>query len=126
MKEEEKDEVVELEVEVVREEKVKEEVDENVVVAKIEGGGVAEGFFGRPGGEGHHGPTLGPRRPDWPPTPKPRPPPPGPPGESNLNSPFFYAPRASQNFGAGELGVGGCGGDPPRQTLAAGGPKDPN
>ena len=33
--------------------------------------------------------------------------PPSPPGESKFDSPLFDAPHASQNFGAGEVGVGG-------------------
>ena len=108
VKEEEKDEVVEMEVEEVGEEKVKGEVEEKVVEEKAEGGRrVAGAFFWRLGAGGRHGPALEPRRPGWPPAPKTSTTPLGRPGESDLDSPFFEAPGASQNFAAGEVGVGG-------------------
>ena len=64
-------EVVEVEVEEKVEEKVKEEVEEKVVEEKVTGAG--EWLRGFLGGQawGHHGPAMGPRHPDWPPTPKP-------------------------------------------------------
>ena len=82
---------------------------------------MAEGFLGGQGGGVHPRPAMGPRRPGRPPPPKPQPPPPRPPGESDLDSPFFYAPCASQNFGEGQVGMGGRGGGPPGQTPTGGG-----
>ena len=46
---------------------------------------------------------MGPRYLGWPPPPKPRPSPPRPPGQSDLDSPFFDSPCASQIFEAAEL-----------------------
>ena len=65
--------------------------------------GLAEDFFGRLAGGCNHGLALAPAVLTSPHPPQPRPPPPGRPGESLLDSPFFYAPHASQHFGAREV-----------------------
>ena len=108
VKEEVVDEVVEVEEEQTVEETVKEEVEEKVVEEKALGAGRWLRFFlGSEGGGVHPRPAMGPSRPSWPPAPKPPPPPLGPPGESDLDSPLFYAPCASRNVGRGEVGMGG-------------------
>ena len=101
------DEVVEVDVEETVEEKVKEKVVAEKAVRTGQGLRV---FLSGQGGGVHPGPAVGPCRLGRPPPPKPRPPPPRPPGDSDLDSLFFDASFASQNFGAGQVVVGGRGG----------------
>ena len=130
VKEEEVQEVVEVEVEVepedMEEETVKEEVEAKVVVETPVGGGggepVAQVVVGVEGCGGHPGPAMGPCCLGRPPPPKPGHPPPRRPGESGLGSPVFVAAGAPPAVGGGEVGMGGRrGGGPPGQAPAAGG-----
>ena len=111
-----------LEAIVAAEAKVKEETEQKVVEEKAVGAGQwLSGFWVR----GRRGPlrTCHGTRPGWPPPPRPRPPPPRPPGDSSLDSFFFFhAAGALKEFGAGEVGMGGPrGGGAPEQALAGGG-----
>ena len=92
--------------------KVKEVGEAQVLEEKVEVSGMAwlRCFLdGQAVHGGHHGHALGPGRFGKPPPRHPRPPPPPSPArrEFHLDSPFCNAPRASQAFGAGEVGVGG-------------------
>ena len=96
VKEEEEDEVVEVEVEAedMEEGMVKEEVEAKVVVEAPAGGGdepVAQADEGVEGFGGHLGPAMGPGCRGWPPRPKAGHPPPRRPG---LDSPVFVAAGA--------------------------------
>ena len=72
------------------------------------GQGVAAAFFARLGGGGHHGYAPGPRPLGRPQPPGPRPPLSLAPESSMWILQFFHAPHASQDFGVGEVGVGGA------------------
>ena len=117
VKEEEVDEVVEVDVEAEATEEgiVKEEVEAKVVVeTPARGGGepVAQRDNGVEGCGGPPGPAMGPGCRGWPPPPKPGHPPPYRPGESGLDSPVFVAAGAPPVVGAGAVGMGGRGGGP--------------
>ena len=118
VKEEEVDEVVEVEVEAEEMEEgiVKEEVETKVVVETPAGRGgepVAEGDDGVEGCGGPLGPAMEPGCPGWPPPPKPGHPPPRRPGESGLDSPVFVGAGAPPTVGGGAVGMGGRGGGCP-------------
>ena len=118
VKEEEVDEVVEVDVEVEEMEEgiVKEEVEEKVVVeTPAGGGGVSQWLRGNDGVEGCGGPpgsAMGHGCPGWPPHPKPGDTPPRCPGESGLDSPVFVGAGAPPAVGGGAVGgvVNGSGG----------------
>ena len=109
VKDEEVDEVVEVDVEGDMEEaivKEEEEEETKVVVAAPAGGGggepVAQGVDGVEGCGGHPGPAMGPGSPGWPP--------PCRPGESGMDSPVFVGAGAPPAVGGGAVGMGGRGG----------------
>ena len=109
VKEEEMDEVVELDVEAeeMEEEIVKEEEEAKVVVAGGGGEPVAQGDDGVEGCGGPLGPAMGPGCLGWPPPPKPGHPPPRRPGESGMDSPVFVGAGAPTAVGGGAVGMGG-------------------
>ena len=128
VKEEEVDEVVEVDVEPeeMEEEMVKEEEEAKVVVATPAGGGggagvepVAQGGGGVEGCGGPPGPAMGPGCPGPPPPPKPGHPPPRRPGESGMDCAIFVGAGAPPAVGGGAVGMGGRGrGCPPEQAPA--------
>ena len=126
VKEEEVDEVVELDVEAeeMAEEIVKEEEEAKVVVPAPAGGGggvepVAHGDDGVEGCGGPPGLAMGPGCPGWPPPPRLGHPPPRRPGESGMDSPDFVRAGAPPAVGGGAVVMGGQGGGcPPRQAPA--------
>ena len=113
VKDEEVDEVVEVDVEGKMEEAiVKEEEETKVVAAALARGGgggepVAQGVDGVEGCGGHPGPAMGPGSPGWPPAPKPGHPPPRRPGESGMDSPVFVGAGTPPAVGGGAVGMGG-------------------
>ena len=122
VKEQEVDEVVELDVaaEEMEEEIVKEEEEAKVVAAPARVGGaehVAQGDDGVEGCGGPPGPATGPGYPGGAPPPKPEHPPPRRPGESGMDSPVFLGAGAPPANGGGTVGMGGRGGGcPPGQA----------
>ena len=112
VKDEEVDEVVEVDVHGEMEEaSVKEEEEETKVVeaAPAEGGDerLARGVDGVEGCGGPPGPAMGPGSPGWPPPPKPGHTPPHRPGESGMDSPVFVGAGAPPAVGGGAVGMGG-------------------
>ena len=127
VKDEEVDEVVEVDVHGEMEEaRVKEEEEETKVVEAARAGGgderLAQGVGGVEGCGGPAGPAMGPGSPGWPPAPKPGNPAPRRPGESGMDSPVFLVRVHHRLLGAGRLvWVDGGGGCPPGQAPAPGG-----
>ena len=127
VKDEEVDEVVEVDVHGEMEEasvKDEEEETKEEEAAPAGGGGggeqLAEGVDGVEGCGGTPGPAMGPGSPGWPPPPKPGHPPPRRPGESGMDSPVCVGVGAPTAVGGGAVGMGGRGGGgcPPGQAPA--------
>ena len=130
VKDEEVDEVVEVDVhgEMEEEASVKDEEEETKVVEAAPAGGggderLAQRVDGVEGCGGPPRPAVGPGSPGWPPPPKPGNPPPRRPGESGMDSPVFVGAGAPPAVGGGAVGMGGQagGGCPPGQPPAPGG-----
>ena len=129
VKDEEVDEVVEVDVHGGMEEEasVKDEEEETKVVEAAPAGGgderLAQGVDGVEGCGGPPGPVVGPGSPRWPPPPKPGHPPPRRPGESGMDSLVFVGAGAQPAVGGGAVGMGGRGGGgcPTGQAPAPGG-----
>ena len=124
VKDEEVDEVVEVDVQGELEEaSVKDDEEEMKVVeaAPARGGDepVAQGVDGVEGCRGHPGPAMGPGSRGLPPPPKPGHPPPRRPGESGMDSPVFVGAGAPPAVGGGAVGLGGRGGGGGLSTLTS-------
>ena len=115
VKDEEVDEVVEVDVqgEMEEEASVKDEEEETKVVEAAPAGGgderLAQGVDGVEGCGGPPGPAMGPGSPGWHPPPKPGHPPRRRPGESGMDSPVFVGAGAPPAVGGG-AGYGWTGG----------------
>ena len=111
VKDEEVDELVEVDVhgEMEEEASVKDEEEETKVVEAAPAGGgderLPQGVDGVEGCGGPPGPAMGPGSPCWPPPPKPGPPPPRRPGESGMDSPVFVGAGAPPAVGGGAVGM---------------------